>query len=289
MKIIRSVVAMQKMTSEWKRQNQQIGFVATMGFFHDGHISLMEQAKKDNDILVSSIFVNPLQFGPNEDYEEYPRNEEHDTVLAKKAGVDVLFIPEKKEMYPNKMAISMSIHQRVEVLCGQSRPGHFDGVITVLTKLFNIIQPTRAYFGMKDAQQAAVVDVLIRDFNFPIELIGVPTSRETDGLAKSSRNVYLSETERREATSLYKALREGQKLIVDGEKNPDIIVKEVMDILTDKTSGTVDYVELLSYPELESVRVIDQQVILGIAVFFKHARLIDNLIFDKTGKLIDQI
>lgn len=289
MEVIRSIDEMKKQILNFKCHQKKIGYVATMGYFHEGHTNLMKQAKNENDIVVVSIFVNPLQFGPNEDYEQYPRDEEHDTLLAKQAGVDLLFIPGVNDMYPKKMLINLTIEERVNVLCGRTRPGHFNGVITVLSKLFNIIQPNRAYFGMKDAQQIAVVDALIHNLNFPIELAGVPTAREADGLAKSSRNINLRNKERSEAVWLYNGLKKGQKLVVDGERNPDIIVKEVMDSIINNTTGKVDYVELLSYPELEPVSVIDGQVILATAVFFKQARLIDNLLFDKNGKLINRL
>lgn len=289
MEIIRSIADMQKKSFELISGHKTIGFVATMGFFHEGHLALMEQARQDNDIVVASIFVNPLQFGPNEDYEQYPRNEKNDALLAEKAGVDIVFTPDVRDMYPSKMLVSMSIEERVNVLCGRSRPGHFEGVMTVLTKLFHIIQPATTYFGMKDAQQIAVVDALINDLNFPIELIALPTVRECDGLAKSSRNVNLSKEERAEAVSLYKALQHGRELVVDGEKNPAIIIKEVMQVIDKETSGQVDYVELLSYPALQPVSAVDQQVILATAVQFAKARLIDNLMFDGSGMLIKHI
>lgn len=289
MEIIRSIKEMQRKTTDLKYQRRQIGFVPTMGFFHEGHTNLMEKAKEDNDIVVTSIFINPLQFGPSEDYEQYPRDEEQDTIRAEQAGVDILFIPDVQEMYPNKMLISMAIEERVNVLCGRSRPGHFEGVITVLTKLFHITQPTKVYFGMKDAQQIAVVSALINDLNFPVELVGLPTIREQDGLAKSSRNVYLSNEEREEANWVYKALVHGKRLAVDGELNPDIIMKEVRGIITEETTGMIDYVEILSYPELQPVKIIDQQVILAVAVHFKGARLIDNLLLANDGQVINRL
>src|SRR5690625_2310647 len=200
MKVIRSVELMQ--AEMMKVRQKEVGFVPTMGFFHNGHTSLMDEAKKENDIVVTSIFVNPLQFGPNEDFDEYPRDEEHDIKKAEEHGVDILFVPDVKSMYPQKMSVIMKSESRVNILCGRSRPGHFDGVITVLTKLFNIIQPTKVYFGMKDAQQLAVVDVLVKDYNFPIHEIRLPTVREDDKLAKSSRNVYLSPAEKKDRKSV---------------------------------------------------------------------------------------
>lgn len=289
MKIIQSPIVMQEYMLNIRKEHKSIGFVPTMGFFHEGHTSLMEEARKENDIVVTSIFVNPLQFGPEEDFETYPRDEEKDIQLAKKVGVDLLFIPSVEHMYPTEMSISMHTEKRTDVLCGRSRPGHFDGVVTVLTKLFHIILPDRVYFGLKDAQQFAVVDGLITNFNFPIELIGLPTVRDENGLAKSSRNVYLSKEEYRESLALYKALNHGQQLIVHGETNPHIIIKEVKNVLHTHTSGTIDYVELLSYPALEHVHEIDEQIIIAIAVKFNRARLIDNILLDTDGKVIQSI
>lgn len=287
MKVIRSAQMMQQEMLDLR--DQQIGYVPTMGFFHEGHTSLMKKAREENDIVVASIFVNPLQFGPNEDFETYPRDEEQDMKLAAQFGIDFLFIPDVQEMYPREMSISMQSKQRVDVLCGRSRPGHFDGVVTVLTKLFHIIQPNKVYFGMKDAQQVAVVDGLITDFNFPIELIGLPTVREENGLAKSSRNVYLGDDEKNEAIWLYKALTNGRQLVVDGEKNPATIINEVKDIIKNKTTGIIDYIELLSYPALQPVSEINEQVILAVAVKFKQVRLIDNLLINKDGKIVERL
>jgi len=287
MEIIRSVKEMQQKVAAIRQQKRQIGFIPTMGFFHEGHTSLMTEAKKENDVIATSIFVNPLQFGPNEDYEQYPRNEEQDIIDAEQSGVDIVFIPDVKDMYPDQPMIKMDITDRVHVLCGRFRPGHFEGVLTVLTKLFHIVQPDKVYFGLKDAQQVAVVSALILDLNFPIELVGLPTIRELDGLAKSSRNVYLSKAERKEAGWLYKALTYGQQLVVDGESNPDIIVKEVIERITKETTSSIEYVEILSYPELKPVNVINQQVILAVAVQFKQARLIDNLLFNKNGQVVE--
>ena len=286
MKIIRSVQTMMK---EVANVNKKIGFVPTMGFLHEGHLSLVKEAKQENDIVVMSIFVNPLQFGPNEDFEQYPRDEQQDAEVAEQHGVDILFLPTVEDMYPKKMGIKMTINQGTDVLCGRSRPGHFDGVITVLTKLFHIVQPDNAYFGLKDAQQFAVVNTLVKQLDFPVQLVGLPTVREGDGLAKSSRNVYLSEIERKEATSLYSGLKLGQKLIVDGIKNPATIITEVKKFISNNTSGKIDYIELLSFPNLKSITTINQQVILAVAVKFSNARLIDNIILNEEGSFIDRI
>lgn len=286
MQVIRSVKEMQDKMVNTKNR---VGFVPTMGFFHEGHTSLMKQARIENDIVVTSIFVNPLQFGPNEDFEKYPRDEEEDIKQAQHHGVDILFIPDVQAMYPQEMSISIQSKLRTDVLCGRSRPGHFNGVITVLTKLFHIIQPNKVYFGMKDAQQVAVVDGLISDLNFPIELNGMPTIREKNGLAKSSRNVNLRKEEYEEAIWLYKSLSMGKQLVAEGETNPTRIVQEVTRIINQKTNGKIDYVELLSYPTLENISIINQTVILAVAVYFEQTRLIDNLIFNHNGKTIERI
>lgn len=287
MKIIRTINEMKQIVNE--ANNKTIGFVPTMGFLHEGHLSLVKEAKKENDFVVTSIFVNPLQFGPNEDFDEYPRDEEQDANHAEQAGVDVLFIPAMEEMYPKKMGIKIIVEEGTDVLCGRSRPGHFDGVGTVLTKLFHIVQPNNTYFGLKDAQQYAVVHHLIEQLNFPVKINGLPTVREQDGLAKSSRNVYLSDIERQEAIFLYESLQYAQKRVVDGIENPDIIIKEVTNMLQEKTSGKIDYVELLSYPALQQISTITEPIIIAIAVQFTQARLIDNILLQPNGTKIDRL
>lgn len=276
MQIIRKVADIQTKMYQLKQTGKSIGFVPTMGYLHDGHLALVKEAKKEADIVLLSIFVNPLQFGENEDYDQYPRDEEKDLALAKAHGVDIVFIPEVKEMYPSPMGIAMSINKRVGVLCDRSRPGHFQGVLTVLSKLFHLTQPDYSYFGMKDAQQIAIVDLLINELNFPVHLRMVPTVREIDGLAKSSRNVNLSDSERKEAVYLYKALKLAEQKIIDGEKSPVRIVEEVNAYLKEKVSGKIDYIELLAFPELVEIESINQQIIIALAVQFKKTRLIDN-------------
>ena len=287
MKVIRSVHELQNELSNIK--DQTIGYVPTMGFFHEGHLSLMKTAREETDFVVVSIFVNPLQFGPHEDFEQYPRDEEKDLKLAKENGVDLVFLPDVSDMYPNEASITMQVVRRTDVLCGRSRPGHFDGVVTVLTKLFHMIQPDQVYFGMKDAQQVAVVHGLITDLNFPITLVGLPTIREENGLAKSSRNVHLSEEEIFEAQWLNRALTRGFQFVVDGEKDPNVIMNKVSQTIEQQTDGKIDYVELLSYPALQEITTINEQVILAVAVQFKHARLIDNLVFDQHGQIIERL
>lgn len=286
MEIINSIALLQQKLSQLT--NKKIGFVPTMGYLHEGHLSLVNEAIKENDIVVMSVFVNPLQFGPNEDFDTYPRDEERDAEIAKEHGVDFLFMPSVDEMYSEKRNVTMQVHDIANVLCGRSRPSHFEGVVTVLTKLFHIINPTQAYFGMKDAQQLAVIKALVDEFNFPVNIVGVNTVRESDGLAKSSRNVYLNGNERSEATSLYKSLLHGKNLIVDGIKNTDNIINKVKENLR-QTSGKVDYVELLNYPNLEPIDEINETIIIAVAVRFKNARLIDNLILTKDGEIVQRI
>ncbi|MFQ3543005.1 pantoate--beta-alanine ligase [Halobacillus rhizosphaerae] len=285
MEVIKETAEMQALAAELIKEGKSIGFVPTMGYLHEGHLSLLQQARQQNDKVILSIFVNPLQFGPDEDLDAYPRDEQRDLTIAEENGVDIVFLPVEETMYPHPLSLKLSVVNRADVLCGRSRPGHFDGVVTILAKLFNLCRPDRVYFGMKDAQQVAVVDALIEDFNFPVELKSVSTVREKDGLAKSSRNVNLSALEREEAPFIQQALQKGRMLAEEGENDIDVIVKETMKFIESKTHGKIDYVELLSYPELEPVDKIDRQVILAAAVQFQHARLIDNVVFDETGAI----
>ncbi|MCY1565071.1 pantoate--beta-alanine ligase [Staphylococcus pettenkoferi] len=277
-KCITTVKEMQKLTSQFKREGQSIGFVPTMGALHDGHLTMMRQSSAENDISIISVFVNPLQFGPNEDYEAYPRQIEQDTQAASSAGVDYVFAPSVDEMYPNTLGITLKVGRMAEVLEGAQRPGHFEGVVTVVNKLFNIIQPDRAYFGKKDAQQLAIVEKMVQDFNHPIEIRGIDIVREADGLAKSSRNVYLTEHERQEAVHLSKSLALAKEMYDDGERQSAHIIKAVTDYLHNHTSGEVQEVAVYSYPELEEQEVINGQIFISLAVKFSKARLIDNII-----------
>ncbi|PGS48547.1 pantoate--beta-alanine ligase [Bacillus sp. AFS041924] len=261
-----------------RKNGKSIGFVPTMGFLHEGHVSLLDAARKNNDIVVLSIFVNPTQFGPNEDFDRYPRDFERDEKIALNAGVDYLFYPTVEEMYPNELKSTMKVTKRVDVLCGEKRPGHFDGVALVVTKLFNIVQPDQAYFGLKDAQQVAVIEGLVEDYNIPVKINPVATIREEDGLAKSSRNVYLSEIERQEAPVLYKSLQQAVEDINNGNLNPEQLKQGITSAIENKTSGTVDYVSIYSYPDLEPINKINGKVIIALAVKFSNARLIDNII-----------
>jgi len=281
MNIITTIDELKKEIKEIKAQNKQIGFVPTMGYLHEGHRSLMKKAREENEVVVLSIFVNPLQFGPNEDLASYPRDFARDQKAAEEEGVDIIFHPDPAEMYPEELSVTVQVKKRTNVLCGASRPGHFDGVATVLTKLFHLVQPDRAYFGKKDAQQAAVVEGLVQDFNFPLQVVPVDTVREPDGLAKSSRNVYLTEKERAQAPALYRSLKLGEDMIRAGERNPETIISVIKDKILTETSGEIDYVNLLSYPNLETIETIQGTCIIALAVKFSKARLIDNIILTR--------
>ncbi|MEQ6390367.1 pantoate--beta-alanine ligase [Bacillaceae bacterium S4-13-58] len=279
---------LQQYMKEKKKQGKTIGFVPTMGFLHEGHQSLLKRARLENDLVVLSIFVNPLQFGPEEDFDRYPRDEEGDLQISQKEQVDIVYTPNIDDMYPRPLSISMTVNKRTNVLCGKSRPGHFDGVVTVLAKLFHLVIPDKVYFGMKDAQQVAVVKALLDDYNFPLELVGVPTVREADGLAKSSRNVYLSPLERKEAPYLYQSLLKAQETIQKGERNRNSIIQRIVDFIESNTHGKIDYVDLLTYPELEAYNFSDGNMIIAIAVHFEKARLIDNIILNSEGELVTE-
>ncbi|KAB7708932.1 pantoate--beta-alanine ligase [Bacillus aerolatus] len=280
MKVVKTIPELKEFVQTEKKAGRQIGLVPTMGFLHEGHLSLAEKARKENDIVIMTIFVNPLQFGPGEDFERYPRDLERDEKLAASAGVDCLFVPEVEEMYPQPSIITMTVTGRADKLCGEKRPGHFDGVATVVTKLFHLTEPDKAYFGLKDAQQFAVIAGLVESLNFPVEVIGVETIREEDGLAKSSRNVYLTEDERSKAPHLQKALQLGVQTAERGKKSPAEIKQLTNDYLQSHAGAAVDYVELLSYPELEPLEKAHGKMILAAAIKYSKARLIDNIIFN---------
>lgn len=277
MRTIETIQELKAWVKETKGSGETIGLVPTMGFLHEGHISLVNKAKAENDRVVMSIFVNPAQFGPNEDFDRYPRDLERDQRLAEQAGTDVIFAPSAEEMYPRESQISISAGALADVLCGAKRPGHFDGVLKVVAKLFHLTEADRAYFGQKDAQQLAIIESMVEDYNFPLSIRRGETVREEDGLAKSSRNVYLSEAERREAPLLQQALQLGKQAAIEG-RDPVSVVRQYLD---GRISGEIDYIELLSYPAL--AKEIEGEAILAIAVQFEKARLIDNLIFHVKG------
>jgi pantoate--beta-alanine ligase len=270
---------------EWRKiyrenKNKVIGLVPTMGYLHQGHMSLIEKAKQDSDLVVVSIFVNPLQFGENEDFSTYPRDLERDTALALQAGADFLFIPEVEEMYPQPTQTNVTIKNMTEVMCGRSRPGHFDGVATVVTKLFNIIQPDYAYFGQKDAQQIAVLEQMVSDLNLPVQIRPCSTLREEDGLAMSSRNVYLSSEEREQAVIMYQTLRAATQKIEQGERDNQSLKMEMANLISTASLAKVDYIEIRQFPSLDYQEKIEGRVIIALAVKFGKTRLIDNMILE---------
>ncbi|WP_214707525.1 MULTISPECIES: pantoate--beta-alanine ligase [unclassified Exiguobacterium] len=256
-----------------------IGFVPTMGYLHEGHLSLVEAAKSENDLIVMSIFVNPTQFGPNEDLDRYPRDFERDEALAREAGVDVLFYPNTETMYPLDMA-RVTVRTGADVLCGASRPGHFDGVLTVVSKLFNLVRPTRAYFGLKDAQQVALIEGYVRDYFVPVKIRRCPIIREESGLAKSSRNVYLSEMEKADASDINRALIEARDALAQGETIQDVKA-HLEERLKNVPNSTIDYIEIKDYPTLTEVTSASTELLIAVAVQFERARLIDNVIWKR--------
>ena len=284
MAVVHSIETLQGMIDRTKREDLTVGFVPTMGFLHEGHLTLVKQARAHNDIVVMSIFVNPAQFGPGEDFEAYPRDAERDASLAKEAGVDILFMPTPEEMYPQDGGVRILPGPQSKVLCGASRPGHFDGVLKVVLKLFNIVDPDRSYFGMKDAQQLAIIETFVRDYNLRTSIERVPIVREQDGLAKSSRNVNLSEIDRMEAPVIQQALKKGVLLFNEGA-SVDEIEREIAAFITVNSSGIMDYVSLLSYPALTEYDGSSDEAILACAVKFGKTRLIDNTIMSTKGWL----
>ncbi|MGO1923224.1 MAG: pantoate--beta-alanine ligase [Jeotgalicoccus sp.] len=258
-------------------RDKKIALVPTMGYLHEGHAALIKEAKQHADIVAVSIFVNPLQFGPQEDYDSYPRELERDLNICRERGVDIVFHPEVNEMYPDEMEFTLGIKTMADILDGVKRPGHFEGVITVVSKLFNIIQPDIAVFGEKDRQQLMIIERYVENFNVPVQIIGVPTKREENGLAKSSRNVNLSESEYVEAAEIHAALTNAAEQVKTGTVNTDKVKSFIKLHIEQRTSGSVDDLAIYAADSLKPVENIDQDVIIFIAVQFEKARLIDNL------------
>ncbi|MGG3873500.1 pantoate--beta-alanine ligase [Brevibacillus laterosporus] len=277
---ISTIKELREALSVQKRAGKTIGFVPTMGYLHDGHLSLVERAKSETDVVVMSIFVNPLQFGPNEDYSVYPRDLARDQKLAESAGVDYLFTPSVEEMYPRPMLTNISVHNITEALCGLSRPGHFDGVATVVNKLFNIVGPHKAFFGQKDAQQVAVIEQMVYDLQIPVQIVPCPIHREKDGLAMSSRNVFLSEEERSQALILSRSLTRAKQMIANHQRDVDVICNEVRNLIQSQPLAEIDYVELKRYPEMSDIEFLKtgDRILFALAVKFGRVRLIDNVI-----------
>ncbi len=260
-----------------KKQGLTIGFVPTMGYLHEGHLSLIRRAKEENDYVVVSIFVNPLQFAANEDFDQYPQDFERDSKLSEEAGADFIFAPTAEEMYPKDYKTYVDVVDLTEGLCGGDREGHFKGVTTVVTRLLNIVHPDYAYFGQKDAQQATVVRKMTQDLNMDTEIIVCDIVREEDGLAMSSRNVYLSQKEREESRMIYKSLKLAEEKIACGERCPKKIKKEIKRVLEDNTDSKIEYISLVDVQNLKEVDKINDDVLIALAAKFGQTRLIDNI------------
>lgn len=279
MKVLGSIAQVRETVKEWKRQGLVVGLVPTMGYLHEGHQSLMKHARTDCDKVVVSIFVNPMQFGPGEDLESYPRDMERDQAVCEAAGVDIIFHPEPEEMYHEDFSSFVDMNTLTGNLCGKTRPIHFRGVCTVVSKLFHIVTPDKAYFGQKDAQQLAVIQHMVSDMNEDIEVIGCPIIREEDGLAKSSRNTYLSKEERKAARCLSRAIFAGQRMAEAGEKDAVKIRKAMVDIIGEEPLARIDYVQIVDFKTLEDVESVNGTILAAMAVYIGKTRLIDNFIF----------
>ncbi|RJG24529.1 pantoate--beta-alanine ligase [Paenibacillus thiaminolyticus] len=287
---LRAAVRRLRQEAEQQSERAKVGFVPTMGYLHEGHASLMRQAKEQCAVTVLSIFVNPIQFGPNEDLAQYPRDEERDLKLAASLGIDIVFVPSPEEMYPQPTKTTIHVREVTEPLCGASRPGHFDGVTTVVAKLFHIVKPDRAYFGMKDAQQVAVIQQMVDDLNFDVAIVPCPIVREADGLALSSRNVYLSGEEREQALGLSRSLRMAEEWLREEPAfTAEEIKSRIRQVIGKAPLADIDYVDILTFPALqalpsdEAVGNAGSDVLIALAVRFGRTRLIDNRLFSHQG------
>jgi pantoate--beta-alanine ligase len=285
MKIITSIAEMQQTTLSLKRAGKRIAFVPTMGYLHEGHASLLREGRTRGDVLVLSIFVNPIQFGPNEDLDRYPRNLDGDCAIARQCGVDIVFTPTAGEMYPAGFQTSIRVRDLALPLCGASRPGHFDGVATVVTKLFNIVQPDIALFGKKDFQQLAIIRRMTADLALPVEVVGMPIVREADGLAMSSRNAYLSPDQRKGALCLSRAIRTVRERYAAGEHDAATLLTVVRKLIAAETAATIDYLELRDAATLETVDTVSATTLMALAVRIGTTRLIDNTLLGDQSKV----
>lgn len=277
MEIIKTIEEVKKIIGKWKSEDKTIGFIPTMGYLHEGHQSLMKSAS-ENDKKVVSIFVNPTQFAPNEDLDKYPRDLERDIEICKEENVDLLFVPDVIEMYNNNFSTYINVENLSENLCGESRPGHFRGVCTVVNKLFNIVKPDKAYFGQKDAQQLIIIKKMVRDLNMDVDIISCPIIREEDGLAKSSRNKYLDTEERKAALILNSSLKKAFKEIQCGEKNPTVIINNIKASIKSEPLAKIDYVKIVDLDKITDISEIKKSALVAIAVKIGKTRLIDNFI-----------
>lgn len=279
MKIVNTIKDTREIVKQWKSEGLTVGFVPTMGYLHEGHSSLIKKASEENDKVVVSIFVNPMQFGPKEDLAKYPRDLERDSKITEEAGGDLIFNPSPEEMYPEDFSSFVDVNGLTEGLCGEKRPGHFRGVCTVVAKLFNIVKPHRAYFGEKDAQQLAVIKRMVRDLDMDLEIIPCPIIREEDGLAKSSRNTYLSKEERIAALVLSKALNKAKETLSQGERKAVAIKDLIYNEISKEPLARIDYIEVVDSMTLKKVERIEKDILVAIAVYVGNTRLIDNFTF----------
>jgi len=277
MKLIEKIADLREEIKRFKREGKIIGFVPTMGYFHEGHLSLMEIARKRSDVLVVSIFVNPIQFGPNEDYNRYPRDLKRDLKLAEERGVDIVFHPDNREMYQENFQTYVNVEKLTKGMCGKYRPGHFRGVTTVVAKLFNIVQPDIAVFGQKDVQQAIVIKRMVGDLNFPVEIVVGPVIREHDGLAMSSRNTYLNDEERKQAPMIYKALKVAREKVKMGNRDAAKLKEIIENTIATAPLARIEYVEIVDDENLEPVSEVKPGTLAAVAVWFGKTRLIDNI------------
>lgn len=279
MNTVHSIKEVRNEIKKWRKEGLTVGLVTTMGFLHEGHESLIKRASEENDRVVVSIFVNPTQFGPNEDLEAYPRDIKRDETVCEKAGANLIFNPDPSEMYYDDASTTVNVAGLTEGLCGAKRPVHFGGVCLVVSKFFNIVTPDRAYFGEKDAQQLAVIKRMVRDLNFDIEIVGCPIVRESDGLARSSRNIYLSKEERKAALILNKSLNLAKQSLNEGERDANKVKDIIIEKLNSESLAKVDYVEIVDSSNLKPAFNINKPVLVAIAVYIGKTRLIDNFTF----------
>ena len=280
MKVVGTIKEVRELVKEWEKNGETVGFVPTMGYLHEGHGSLITKARENNDKVVVSIFVNPMQFGPTEDLDSYPRDLEKDSKFCESLGADLIFHPEPEEMYHDDFSSYVDMSVLTEELCGLSRPVHFRGVCTVVTKLFNIVQPDNAYFGQKDAQQLAIIKHMVQDLNMDINVVGCPIVREEDGLAKSSRNTYLSQEERKAALILSKTVKLAKELIDAGEKDADVVVAKMKENIETEPMAKIDYVKAVNGLTMQQQKEIKAPMLIAMAVYIGKTRLIDNMILD---------
>lgn len=285
MRVVKTITEVREIVNNWKKDGLTVGLVPTMGYLHEGHASLIKRASIENDRVVVSDFVNPIQFGPKEDLASYPRDIERDAEICEQCGADIVFNPEVEEMYFQNFSTFVDIAGPSDELCGKSRPIHFRGVCTVVSKLFNIVLPNKAYFGQKDAQQLAVIKRMVRDLNFDIDIVGCPIIREEDGLAKSSRNTYLNEEERKSAVILHKALEKGKELVLNGERDTKVIINKISSIIDSEPLAKAEYVQVVDFPNIKPVDYIQGDILVAVAVYIGKTRLIDNFIIENGKEL----